>query len=83
MATAAVKKRRYLAATAALVCALVASMVIGVGAAAAEGDSAPLRPVSEGGLSFGEIRSPSDPEEYPLQFELGETPSCARSTNTK
>lgn len=67
-----VKKRGVSAVIAALVCALVAILVVAAAPAAAEeGDSAPLRPVSEGGLSFGDIHSPSDPEKYPLQFELG------------
>lgn len=40
-----------------------------VPAAAEEGDSAPIRPVSEGGLGFGTITGPTAPEEYPLQYE--------------
>jgi hypothetical protein len=73
MTSVRAKKRRRAAAIAALLCALVASLAIVVAPAAAEeGDSAPLRPASEFGLSFGEIRSVTYPEEYPLQFELGE-----------
>jgi hypothetical protein len=73
MMSLGVKRRGASAVIAALVCVLAAILVVGVAPAAAEeeGDSAPLRPVSEGGLTFGEIRSPSDPEKYPLQFELG------------
>lgn len=79
MVRATAKNRRQLAAPAAFACALMASWVMAVGPASAEeGDSAPLRPVSEGGLSLGDIHSPSDPEEYPLQFELGEGQSMSQ-----
>lgn len=72
MTSSGIKKRGGSAVIAALLCALVASLAVAaVPAGAEESDSAPLRPVSEGGLSFGDIRSPSDPEKYPLQFELG------------
>jgi len=54
---------------AALFCALVASAVAVAPAAAEEGDSAPIRPLSEGGFSFPDIQGPTAPEEYPLQYE--------------
>jgi hypothetical protein len=63
------KKRRRSAAMAALVCALVASLAIAVAPAAAEeGNSAPLRPLSEGGVSFPDIHGPTAPEEYPMEL---------------
>jgi hypothetical protein len=64
------KKRRGLAVIAAGICALLASLAVTVVAAAAEeGNSAPLRPVSEGGLSIPIITGPTAPEEYPVQYE--------------
>jgi PASTA domain len=67
------KKRRRLAATVALLCALVTCCAVAVAPAAAEeGDSAPIRPISERGFSFPDIQGPTAPEEYPLQYaELG------------
>lgn len=41
-----------------------------LGAAASAG--AEVRPISEGGMSFGTIHGPSDPEEYGFSLELGE-----------
>jgi len=53
------------AACAATLCALFA-----VPSAAAEtGDSAPIRPLSDGGLSFPDIAAPASPEEYPYQLD--------------
>lgn len=64
------KKRGGLAVIAAAICALLASLVVAVAPAAAEeGNSAPLRPVSEGGLSIPVITGPTAPEEYPVQYE--------------
>jgi hypothetical protein len=55
---------------AACVCALLASLAVAVTPAAAEeGNSAPLRPVSEGGLNIPVITGPTAPEEYPVQYE--------------
>jgi hypothetical protein len=54
-----------------LLCALVASLAIAVAPAAAEsGDSAPIRNLSDGGVSFPDITGPTAPEEYPISFEL-------------
>jgi hypothetical protein len=63
------KKRGGLAAIAAYVCALLASLAVAVAPAAEEVNSAPLRPVSEGGLSIPVITGPTAPEEYPVQYE--------------
>jgi hypothetical protein len=63
------KGRKRLAACAVLLCALVASLVVAVAPAAAEtGDSAPIRPITEGGMSFRDITGPEAPEEYPFQL---------------
>lgn len=70
MTSVRAKKRGGSALMAALLCALIASLVVAVGSAAAEeGDSAPIRPISEGGFSFPTIQGPSAPEEYPYQYE--------------
>lgn len=63
------KKRGGLAVIAACICALLASLAVAVAPAAAEeGNSAPLRPVSEGGLNIPDITGPSAPEEYPVEY---------------
>jgi PASTA domain len=62
--------RRGLAVIAAIICALLAGLAVAVAPVAAEeGNAAPLRPVSEGGLSIPDITGPSAPEEYPVQYE--------------
>jgi hypothetical protein len=53
------------AACAAILCALVAAAPP---AAAETGDSSPIRPVSDGGLSLPVIAGPEEPEEFPLQW---------------
>jgi hypothetical protein len=53
------------AACAAIMCALVAAAP----AAAETGDSAPIRPLSDGGLSFPDIAGAASPEEYPYQLD--------------
>jgi PASTA domain len=65
-------RRQALAATA-ILCALVASLVIAVAPAAAEApDSAPIRNVDDGGLSWPETTGPESPEQYPISWgELG------------
>jgi hypothetical protein len=69
MTSVRAKKRRRLAATVVLLCALVTSGAVAVAPAAAEeGDSPPIRPISEGGFSFPDIQGPTAPEEYPLQY---------------
>lgn len=61
------------AVAAAALCALIASVAVSVAPATAEeGDSAPLRPLDEGGFVFGLIRGPTAPEEYPFSVNLGE-----------
>jgi hypothetical protein len=52
------------AACAAILCALVAA----VPAAAETGNSAPIRPASDGGFYFPTISGPEAPEEYPIQW---------------
>jgi len=71
MKTTATKKgRKRLAACAALLCALVASLAVAIAPAAAEtGDAAPIRPLSEGGLNFPTIYGPESPEEYPFRLD--------------
>lgn len=70
MTSVRVEKRRRMTAMAALLCALLACLAVAAAPAAAEeGDSAPIRPLSEGGLGFGTITGPTAPEEYPLQYE--------------
>jgi len=64
--------------TAALLCALVTAS----SAAAEEGDSAPIRPVSEGGFSFPEITGPTSPEEYPFHVRLGSEQSLEQVSAT-
>jgi hypothetical protein len=68
---AGAKRRRRLAATAALVAALIVSLAVAVGPAAAEGgDSAEIVNRSEGGLDwFPDIRGPEAPEEYPVRLD--------------
>jgi PASTA domain len=58
----------------ALLCALVATLAVAVAPAVAaeESDTAPLRNLSEGGFSFGEITGPEAPEKYPFRVSLGE-----------
>lgn len=64
-----VKKRGVLGAIAVSICALVVCLAIAVSPAAAEeGNSAPLRPITEGGLSIPDIFGPEAPEEYPVQY---------------
>lgn len=61
-----------MAPTVALFCALIASLAVGVGSAAAEeGDSAPIRPVADGGFDWPEITSVAGFEEYPFEMESG------------
>src|SRR6185369_655556 len=51
-------------------CALLASLALAASPAAAEeGNSAPPRPVAEGGLSIPVITGPTAPEEYPVLYE--------------
>ena len=70
MASSREKKRGGLAVIAACVCALLVSLAVAVAPAAAEeGNSAPLRPVSQGGLNIPVITGPTAPEEYPVQYE--------------
>jgi PASTA domain len=67
MTRAGTKRRKRLTAIAALLCALVASLAVVVAPAAAEtGDSAPVRPMSDGGFDFPDITGPTAPEEYPF-----------------
>jgi hypothetical protein len=67
--TASKKRRKGLAACAALLCMLVASLAVAIAPAAAEtGDAAPIRPLSDGGFSFPNITGPESPEEYPFQL---------------
>jgi hypothetical protein len=62
--------RNRSAAAAALLCALIASLLLTAAPAGAEpADSAPIRNLSEGGLSFPMITGPEAPEEYPFQVE--------------
>lgn len=64
------KKRGSLAVITACLCALLACLAVAVAPAAAEeGNSAPLRPDSEGGLTIPPITGPEAPEEYPVQYE--------------
>jgi hypothetical protein len=70
MASGATNKRRRTAEIAVLLCLLIAGLAVAVAPAAAEeGNSAPIRPLSEGGLGFGTITAPTAPEEYPLQYD--------------
>jgi hypothetical protein len=72
MTSAVQKKRGRLAVTAMPLCALIASLAFAVGSAAAEeGDSAPIRPISDGGFYFPEIIGVASFEEYPFEMELG------------
>jgi hypothetical protein len=52
------------------VVAVLAFGLISVGAMSVAADGPP--PLSDGGMSFGEIHGPSDPEEYSWTVELGE-----------
>jgi hypothetical protein len=64
-----VEKRGVLGAIAVSICALVACLAIAVAPAAAEeGNSAPIRPISAGGLRIPDIFGPEAPEEYPVQY---------------
>jgi PASTA domain len=70
MTSVRAKKRGGSASMAALLCALIASLAFAVSSATAEeGDSAPIRPISQGGYSFPDIQGPTAPEEYPYQYE--------------
>jgi hypothetical protein len=67
--TAGDKRRKHLGAMAAVLCALVASLALAAGSAAAEeSDSAPIRNISDGGFYFPNITGPTAPEEYPFQL---------------
>jgi hypothetical protein len=73
MMRAEASKRRRIAVAAASLCALVASLAVSAASATAEeGNSAPLRPISDGGFSFPDITGPTAPEEYPFSVTLGE-----------
>ncbi len=50
-----------------LLVAVLCAWALGVVSAGAE-----VRPISEGGMSFGTITGPADPEEYSFSLELGE-----------
>jgi hypothetical protein len=83
-ANALTNRRRRAAATAALLCALVASLAFAVGPAAAEpSDSAPIRPLSDGGFSFPDITGPESPEEYPFQLNPPASEIVVRQVNDK
>lgn len=73
MTSATIEKRRRVPVVATLLCALLACLaVVAAPAAAEEGDSAPIRPLNEGGMFFRAITGPSAPEEYPFSVSLGE-----------
>lgn len=70
MMKAGASNRGRLAVMVVLLCALVASLAVTAVTAAAEpGDSAEIRPISDGGFGFPDIRGPEAPEEYPFQYE--------------
>lgn len=51
------------------VCAVILCALVAATPAAAEtADSAPVRPLSDGGFGFPEITGPESPEEYPFQL---------------
>jgi hypothetical protein len=78
------KRRTHLAATAALLCALVASLgILVTSAAAEEGDSAPLRSFSEDGFVFPAITGPEAPEHYPFSVSLGEEQYLRQLSSTE
>jgi hypothetical protein len=65
-----VEKRGVLGGIALSICALVVCLAIAVAPAAAEeGNTAPIRPVSAGGLRIPDILGPEAPEEYPVQYK--------------
>lgn len=64
------------AACAAILCALV----VAAPAAAETGDSAPIRPLDDGGFIFLAITGPEAPEEYPFRVSLGEDQELAQLT---
>jgi hypothetical protein len=78
---AGAKRRRSATLIAALLCALAVGLVFAGVAAAESGDSAPIRPVSEGGFDFPAIRGPEDPEEYPFQWGPLSPKLTARQAN--
>jgi hypothetical protein len=64
------KKRGVLGAIALSICAMVVCLVVAVSPAAAEeGNSAPIRPITEGGLQIPDIFGKEAPEEYPVQYK--------------
>jgi hypothetical protein len=78
------KSRNRLAACAALLCALAASLAFAVTPAAAEtGDAAPIRPLNDGGFLFPEITGPEAPEEYPFRVTLDEEQELVQVTPTE
>jgi len=80
-ASAETKRRRRVAAAASL-CALLVSLAVAVAPALAEaGDSAPIRPISEGGFTFPEITGPEAPEEYPIRWGKLDPLMVARQVN--
>jgi hypothetical protein len=81
MTNAGARRRRRLAATAALLCALLASLAVAAPALAEAGDSAEIRPLSDGGFSFPDITGPAAPEEYPFQLEPSGPEIRARQVN--
>ncbi len=78
------KIRRKALATAALLCALVASLVVTVAPAAAEFlGPAPIRNLDEGGMQFPESTGPEAAEEYPFKVTLGEEQFLRQASPTE
>jgi hypothetical protein len=67
---AGARRSRRLARCAAFLCALVASLSVPAGAAAAESPEDPTPPVYDGDLSFGILHGPTDPDEFSWRVEL-------------
>jgi hypothetical protein len=70
MTGSGMKKRGVVGAIALSICALLVSLAVTVSPAAAEaGNTAPIRPVTEGGLRIPDIFGPEAPEEYPVLYK--------------
>lgn len=70
MTGSGMKKRGVVGAIAVSICALLVCLAVVVSPAAAEeGNSAPIRPITEAGLTIPDIFGPEAPEEYPVQYK--------------
>jgi PASTA domain-containing protein len=80
---AGAKRRRRLAATAALLCALVASLALAVAPAGAESVEGSPLPEFDGVMQFQKIEGPSGPEEFSWLVRLGPEQTLIQVSETR